>query len=234
MRGAGRPTALRRQRPSLRRLLSAGLACLAVAVALRVLAPTPAAQTPVLVAAHDLPAGHQLGPDDLSVSGWRPGSGPSGRLSAPGPAVGRVTSGPVQRGSPVTEADLLGTGVLTGQPPDLLAVAVPVADGSLTRLVRRGDRVDVLAAATSSAVVSDAVVLAEPGAADPVTGLSSGFGGAGAGTGSAGGAGGSIGGGAGLDPGGGSSVVLGVRLWDAERLAHAEASGALTLAVHPR
>jgi Flp pilus assembly protein CpaB len=213
--GRRRPAALRRQRPGLRRLLSAGLACVAAAVTLHGLAPAPPAQKPVLVAARDVPAGHELGPDDLAVSGWRPGSAPSGRLAGPGTALGRVTSGPVQRGSPVTEADLLGPGVLTGQAPDLLAVAVRVTDPAVLRLVRRGDRVDVLAAATSSAVVSAAVVLAEPPpdlAADAPSGLGSG---------------------AGVEQAGGS-VVLGVRLWDAERLAHAEAVGALTLAVHPR
>ncbi len=221
---AGRPVGLRRQHPGLRRLLSAGLACLATAVALAHLAPAPPRLVPVVVAAHDIPAGHRLGPDDLARSGWRPGTEPADRFATPGGAVGRVTSGPVPRGSALTSADLLGPGVLSGQPPDVVAVAVPLADAGLATLVRRGDRVDVLAA-SSSAVVTGAVVLAD---ASGPAGTNGSAGTAGAL------AGGATGSGGGSTGGPTATVLLGVRLGEAERLAQAEAVGTLTLAVHPR
>jgi hypothetical protein len=122
----------------------------------------------------------------------------------------------------VTSADLLGPGLLSGQPPDLLAVPVRLADGSLDGLVGRGDRVDVISAATSSTVVEEAVVLADPAPGPADAGgldLSSSLATSPGGDGSAAGAG---------------SVILGVPIWAAQRLAHAEAVGPLTIAVHPR
>ncbi len=113
-----------------------------------------------------------------------------------------------------------------------------MSDAGLGSVVRRGDRVDVLATAGSTAagspfstspVVTGAVVLADPtGSAGPAAACpGSGLGGG------AGSAGGGLDGGS-ATYGSGGSVVLGVRLWEAERLARAEAAGALTLAVHPR
>jgi Flp pilus assembly protein CpaB len=122
----------------------------------------------------------------------------------------------------VTSADLLGPGLLTGQPPDLLAVPVRLADGALGGLVGRGDRVDVISAVTSSTVVEDAVVLADPapgpadgGGLDLGSSLTTPSGGDGSGSAA-------------------GSVILGVPSWAAERLAHAGAVGPLTIAVRPR
>jgi hypothetical protein len=129
----------------------------------------------------------------------------------------------------MTVAGLLGPGVLSGQPPDLLAVAVPLTDAGLAPSLRRGDRVDVLATTShsSSPVVTAAVVLTD---ATGTASADSPY----AGTSPAGAAA------AGADNGGATAlgsagtVVVGVRLWEAERLAQAEAVGALTLALHPR
>jgi pilus assembly protein CpaB len=226
---ARRPAGLRRQHPGLRRLLSAGLAALATAVALTRLAPAPPQLVPVAVAARDIAAGHRLGPGDLVLAGWRPGTAPPDRIRSPDAAVGRVTSGPVPRGSPVTGAALLGPGVLAGQPPDLLAVAVPLTDAGLAPSLRRGDRVDVLATTShsSSPVVTAAVVLAD---ATGTVSADSPY--AGAGPAGAVASGGDNGAPAAIGSAG--TVVVGVRLWEAERLAQAEAVGALTLALHPR
>ena len=222
--GSGtQPSRLRRQRPELRRFLAAGLVCLAVAVALHAAAPTPPATEPVLVAARDLPAGHRLDRDDLKVASWAPGSGPAGRLSRPDAAIGQISAGPLPRGSSITDAELLGPGLLTGQPLDLVAVPVQVVGGGLAGLVGRGDRIDVIAATSSSTVVSAAVVLADPAQSSSADGL--GLGSADAtGTGASALSGGSA----------GQSVILGVPLDAAQALAHAEAVGPLTIAVHPR
>jgi Flp pilus assembly protein CpaB len=215
-----RPVQLRRQRPGLRRWLSAGIVALAVAFGLHALAPAPPAHVPVLVAARDLPAGHRLQDGDLRVAAWAPGSVPEGRRSSSAAAVGRLTAGPLPRGAPVTDAGLVGPGLLLGQPSDVLAVPVRISAGSVAGLVSRGDRVDVISTVTSETVVAGALVLAEP--AQPA---------AGSGAGLDLGAAEADGAGSGLD---GDAVVLGVRLGEAQRLAHAEAVGALTIAVHPR
>ena len=228
---ARRPAGLRRQHPGLRRLLSAGLAALAAAVALARLAPAPPQLVPVLVAAHDIAAGHRLGPDDLELAGWRPATVPSDRVASAGAAVGQVTSGPVPRGSALTATGLLGPGVLSGQPPDLLAVAVPLTDAGLATLLRRGDRVDVLAMtsrSSSAPVVTAAVVLADATGTGTASGTSPYVEASPAGSPLA------AGDTAGPASGSGGTVVLGVRLSEAERLAQAEAVGALTLALHPR
>lgn len=217
--GRGRGAAsLRGRRLRLRRLLSAGLVAAALAAALPALAPAAPALVPVVVAARDLPAGLRLGSADLRIAGWSadtvPASAVSGARGSVGEAVGRVTSGALTRGAAVTEAGLLGPGLLSGQPAGLLAVPVRVSGAGLDGLLRRGDRVDVISAAAAQAVVTDVVVLAEPvrgpaaddwGTAQP------------AGT-------------AGAD----RPVIVAVRLSQAEQLAQAEASGPLVLAVHQR
>ena len=200
-----RPPRLRRRPIGLRRLLSAGLAAGATAVALHLLAPAPPDQVPVLVAAHDVGAGRQLTADDLRVARWAAPTRPGAALTDASAALGRVTAGPLGRGRPVTESDLLGPGLLTGQPADLVAVPVRLAEPAAGTLLRRGDRVDVIAAASGSPVVSAAVVLARPaGLQESWTGSSD-----------------------------GAVVVLGVPLEQAAELARAQAAGALAVAVRP-
>ena len=151
---------LRRRRPGLRRLLAAGLLAGGAAVALPVLAPTPSPHPTVLVAAHDLAAGQVLSGSDLRRAAWAPGTVPGAAVRDAGAAVGRILSGPLTTGSPVTEAGLLGPGLLTGQDAGLLAVPVRLSEPMPAGLVRPGDRVDVLSGAGGSTVASDAVVLA--------------------------------------------------------------------------
>jgi Flp pilus assembly protein CpaB len=220
LRGGGEPR-LRRQRIGLRRFLAAGLAAGAAAVALQTLAPGPPALAPVVVAARDVGAGHRLTADDLRVAGWAAPTRPTAALAAVSGAVGRVTAGPLDHGSPVTESNLLGPGLLTGQPAGLLAVPVRLADPAATVLVRRGDRVDVIAAASGVPIVTEAVVLAQvSGAADAGDGW--------------GGIGGSSAGlsGSSEPSSGGAVVVLGVPVEQVSELARAQAAGALAIAVH--
>lgn len=214
---------LRRRRPGLRRLLAAGLVAAAVAVALPRLAPAPAHRVRVLVAAHDLAAGRQLTDSDLRVASWAPGTAPRDELHEPAQAAGRVLAGPLTEGSPVTRAGLLGAGLLAGQEEGLLAVPVRLTAAAPKGLVEAGDRVDVLSAASGSAVATDAVVLA----ADLRTGADGG-------PADLDGLGGSSGAGAGWSGTAGPVLVLGVGLDAAERLTKAQAAGPLGVAVHPR
>jgi Flp pilus assembly protein CpaB len=132
--------------------------------------------------------------------------------------VGRVAAGPIGRGAPVTEADLLGPGLLVGQDERRLAVPVRLADPAAAGLARRGDRVDLFAATGSGAVVADVVVLAEPGPA----------------AGDEGGASleGPVGSAAVGAAAGGAVVIVAVTSGEAAELARAQAAGPLSLAVH--
>jgi pilus assembly protein CpaB len=211
---------LRRRRPGLRRLLTAGLVAAAFAVGLQAVAPAPPAHVSVVVAARDVPAGHRLTTADLRTRSWLPGTAPDGQVADVAAALGRVSAGALGRGTPVTQADLLGPGLLSGQPSWVLAVPIRVGGAGPPGLVRRGDHVDVIANGMAQVVVGSAVVLAEPAGGsgssndDPLASDST------------------------LtstppDDGTGTVVVLGVGLDDAERLARAQATGRLTLAVRP-
>ena len=211
-RRSARPVTLRRRRPGVRRLLAAGLVAGAAAAGLPVLAPTPAPRVPVLVAAHDLAAGARLSEADVVLARWAPGTEPARVAQAPAAVVGRVAAGPVPRGAPVTDAELLGPGLLVGMEPGRLAVAVRLADPAAAALARRGDRVDLLTGTGSGAVVTGVIVLAEPGPSGDDAGTF--------GSGSAGSA-----------PSG-ALVIVAVTSGEAAELARAQANGPLSLAVH--
>ena len=164
------PIALLRVLARRRRLLAAGFAAAAVATALPLLAPTPAAGRTVLAAARDLPAGSALTAGDLVPLSLPDAAVPAGALAGDTDVTGRVVAGAVRRGEPITDVRLLGPGLLAlSDSADLVAVPVRLADPASAGLLRAGDRVDVLAAGTapegplSAAVVaSEVTVLAVP------------------------------------------------------------------------
>jgi Flp pilus assembly protein CpaB len=127
-----------------RRLLTAAFAAAAVAFALSELRPAPPPGVRILTAARDLPSGATLRSSDLRPVTMPSGAVPDGVVrSTP---TGRVLAGPMRRGEPVTDARLIGRGLLSGYGPDLVAVPVRLADAESVRLLRPGDRIDVLAA----------------------------------------------------------------------------------------
>jgi len=171
---------LARFRPLL--LAFAALAVLLSVV--RALSPPAVPTSPVLVAARDLATGHVIGDGDLRQVDWPADlSPPPGDPARTGGLTGRALASPVRAGEPVTDARLLGPGVLTGQPAGTLAVPVRLADASAAGLVAAGDRVDLIAGPPPDAaafesgppgtdvVASDVLVLAVPGpAGDEATG----------------------------------------------------------------
>jgi Flp pilus assembly protein CpaB len=169
---------LRRGLLARRRPIAAVCAALAVVAALQAnSAPLPS-RTLVLTAAHDLPAGAVLQPDDLTRTPFDPDSVPDGVLPGPDAAVGRTTTGPVRAGEPLTDTRLLVSSLLDGY-PGLVAVPVRVGDPGAVRLLRVGDRVDLLAADpqgdTSPQVLGrDVPVLAIPRADAESPGLTTG------------------------------------------------------------
>jgi Flp pilus assembly protein CpaB len=131
----------------------------------------------VLTAAHDVAAGVVLRPADLTRTAFDPGSVPAGVLGEH-TAVGRTTTGPLRRGQPVTDADLVTSSLLDGY-RGLVAVPVRIGDAGAVRLLRVGDRIDLLAAdpqgRTGAEVVGrDVPVLAIPRTAAETPGLTTG------------------------------------------------------------
>ena len=225
-----RQVPLRRRRPGLRRLASAGLAAGAVACALQVLAPDPPPGIGSLVAARDLPAGTTLAAADVQSVLLPAARRPSGAV-APGGATGRVLASGTRAGEVLTDVRLVGAGLLAGQPGQV-AAPVRVADPAAAALAVPGDRVDVLVATQgrpdAEVVVRAATVLAGPATTSDSGDLLSGDGGLGAGGPSAG----SLGAG-GVDTSGGGLLVLAVESVQAGRLAGAAARGVLSITLLP-
>jgi hypothetical protein len=73
---------------------------------------------------------------------------PDGVLRPGASFAGRVLTGPIRRGEPLTDVRLLGRGLLAGQSDGLVATPVRIADADAAQLVSPGDVIDVLAAST--------------------------------------------------------------------------------------
>lgn len=135
---------------------------MAVWAGLRATAAPPPPRVPVTVAAHDLGAGATLGPRDVETLRFAPGTVPAGHIRDP---VGRQLAGPVRRGQPITDTDVLGAGLVHDR-PDLVALPVRLPDTAVAELLRTGEEVDLLAAdpqgGPAATVARGALVLALP------------------------------------------------------------------------
>lgn len=157
-----------------RRLLAAGLLAGAVAFAIDAVAPAPPATAAVVVAGRDLPAGLALHAGDLAVYRLPAAAVPAGVRDRPPDLIGRVLAGPVRRGEPLTDARLIGRGLLAALPAGHVAAPVRLADAATTGLLRPGDLVDLVAARPAdpgrrpggSLVARAARVLTVPAVAD--------------------------------------------------------------------
>ncbi len=163
-----------------RRLLAAGLllAALTLSMADGGAGPSAAgeATAPALVAGRDLPPGHVLAAADLAVQDWPVRLLPTGVLSPGEEPLGRVLSGALAAGDPVTDLRLLGPGLYDALGPGLRAVPVRLTDAGVSALLRPGDRVDLYAvdagpgtdSTDGQLVASDALVLGIPRSEDGV------------------------------------------------------------------
>jgi Flp pilus assembly protein CpaB len=129
-----------------RRLLAAGCAAAAVAAAIHALSPAPPPTTEVLVASTDLPAGVTLRQEHVELVRLPGSATPSGALSSPAAVTGRLLAGPVRAGEPLTDVRLLGPALIEGYGGGRVAAPVRIADAEAVRLLRPGDRIDVMAA----------------------------------------------------------------------------------------
>jgi Flp pilus assembly protein CpaB len=173
--------ALRRLRRAVlarRRLLAALSAAVAVAAGLRAASPPPPERSSVLTAARDIGAGVVVSAADLRRAPYDPDLVPAGAFVTEAGAVGRTTTGPVRSGEPMTDARLVTSSLLEGY-PGLVAVPVRIGDAGAVRLLRVGDRVDLLAADPQSrgparVVGRDVPVLAIPREGEQAPGLTNG------------------------------------------------------------
>ncbi|HUR14669.1 MAG TPA: Flp pilus assembly protein CpaB [Mycobacteriales bacterium] len=155
-----------------RALLAGLLTATGVLAALPALAPAAGPSVLVVAAARDLAPGRPLTAEDLTTIALPRDVAPSGVLTTVGDAVGRTATSAVRRGEPLTDVRLLGAGLLTGH--GLVAAPLRLADPATLALLHAGDRVDVLAAPTSSdgpptsavTVAAGVRVLAVPGGED--------------------------------------------------------------------
>jgi Flp pilus assembly protein CpaB len=151
-----------------RQVAAAVLTVLALVLALRP-SPAPAAAgdeeaVPVVVSAHDLPAGTALAAADLTVARYPPGAAPAGVVGNPQQLLRRVLAGGVRAREPITDARLVGPGITSLLPAGQVAAPVRLADLAVAALVHTGDRVDVLAtsadAASAEVIAAGALVVA--------------------------------------------------------------------------
>lgn len=132
--------------------MAAILLCAASAIAVQQLTPASPVTSKVLVAAHDLPAGHTLAVADLVAAGVSPEMVPDGSLTnieAPQAWAGRQVSGPVRRGEVLTDAALVGEELLIGAPPGSQAVPLRLTDPATVQLLRQGQLVNVVLSAST-------------------------------------------------------------------------------------
>ncbi|HEY8478309.1 MAG TPA: RcpC/CpaB family pilus assembly protein [Spirillospora sp.] len=133
----------------LRRPLAALFAAAAAGLALLALRPGPPPSVRVLAAARDLPAGTTLTRPDLRPVNLPPAAVPSGALRS---GTGRVLTAPMREGETLTDARVLGDGLLRGYGPGTVATPVRIADADAVRLLHPGDRIDVLSTPAPSSV----------------------------------------------------------------------------------
>ncbi|GII81364.1 hypothetical protein Sru01_63460 [Sphaerisporangium rufum] len=127
-----------------RRLLAAALAAAALACAGLAIRPVPSRE--VLAAARDLTPG-VLRATDLTMVRLPEQAVPDGALTSRTRATGRILAAPLRRGEPLTNARLLGPGLVDAYGPGTRATPIRVTDAASARLLRTGDVIDVIAAA---------------------------------------------------------------------------------------
>lgn len=143
-RSAGRARRLSRWLGRNRRIAIALLLCASAAITVHQLTPAPVHTVTALAAARDLPVGTAMGPSDLTRVQVPPGMVAPGFLEDPGQATGKQLAAPLRKGQLLTDAQLLGPGLLSGTPPGSAAVPLRMADPQSIQLVSPGQLVDVV------------------------------------------------------------------------------------------
>jgi pilus assembly protein CpaB len=153
-----------------RRPLAGALAGVAVLVSLHTLAPPPTDTLPVVSARRDIAAGTTVSADDVHVVELPVSAAPATAIRDAGHVIGRSTAGPIAAGELVTATRLVGSSLVSGLGPGLVAAPVRLGDAEAVRLLRVGDRIDVYAPSAhgsrAAVVVSSAPVVTLPAGSD--------------------------------------------------------------------
>jgi Flp pilus assembly protein CpaB len=120
------------------------LLCGAAASTVHQLTPAPLDTVAAVAAARDLPAGATLDGADLARIQVPPGTVADGFFGEQDQAVGRQLAGPLRKGQLLTDAQIVGPGLLAGTPAGSAAVPLRMADPSSIRLVSPGQLVNVV------------------------------------------------------------------------------------------
>ena len=127
-----------------RRLAVALLLCVAAGLTVQQLTPEPADTVTAFAAARDLPAGRTLAPDDLAVLNVPRAIVPGGSFSTSAELPGKQLAVALRKGQLLTDAQLLGPGLLAGSPAGSAAVPLRMADPASTQLLSPGQLVNVV------------------------------------------------------------------------------------------
>ncbi|WP_251046802.1 RcpC/CpaB family pilus assembly protein [Arthrobacter sp. ISL-85] len=127
-----------------RRLAAALLLCAAAAITVQQLTPAPLSTATALAAARDLPAGTTVTEADVNRVQVPPGMVADGFLKDDAAAAGKQLAAPMRKGQLLTDAQLVGPGLLAGTPPGSAAVPLRMADASSIQLVSPGQLVNVV------------------------------------------------------------------------------------------
>ncbi|WP_230855157.1 SAF domain-containing protein [Arthrobacter terrae] len=145
-----------------RRFIAALLLCAATAVAVGQLTPAPEDTTVIVVAARDLASGTMLGATDVALQRLPQDAVPAAALRTQDSVAGRQLAGPLRQGQVLTDAALLGSGLLVGTPIGSQAVPIRLADAATVALIHPGQLVNVvLSTSTGLDDVADNQMLAE-------------------------------------------------------------------------
>ncbi|WP_458781486.1 RcpC/CpaB family pilus assembly protein [Arthrobacter sp. D3-16] len=151
-RRSGRPSAAVRLGGWLsrnRRLAVALLLCAAASIIVHQLTPAPVHTVTALAAARDLPAGSAMAASDLTHVQVPPDMMAAGFLDEESELAGKQLAAPLRKGQLLTDAQLLGPGLLAGTPPGSAAVPLRMADPSSIQLVSPGQLVNVVLTAAN-------------------------------------------------------------------------------------
>ena len=120
------------------------LLCVAAGLTVQQLTPAPAFTVSAFAAARDLPAGETLGPDDLTALSVPLGLVPVGTYGSAEPLQGKQLAVALRKGQLLTDAQILGPGLLAGSPPGSAAVPLRMADPVSIQLLSPGQLVNVV------------------------------------------------------------------------------------------
>ncbi|WP_461172003.1 RcpC/CpaB family pilus assembly protein [Arthrobacter sp. Z1-9] len=132
-----------------RRLAVALLLCAAAAITVHQLTPAPVHTVTALAAARDLPVGAAMAASDLAHVQVPPDLMSAGFLDEESELAGKQLAAPLRKGQLLTDAQLLGPGLLAGTPPGSAAVPLRMADPSSIQLVSPGQLVNVVLTAAN-------------------------------------------------------------------------------------